>query len=263
MTAPRLIPKETILFAGAGLSIHLGVPSWSGLIGRIGEELGFDPDIFRILGTNFALAEYYQLQKGSLGPLRSELDVKWHDPKIDIGASDPHKLLVELGFAKIYTTNFDRWIEKAFAHWGGQHHIIVNVNDIAGSTAGVTDIIKFHGDFDDDDSLVLTESSYFDRMEFESPLDILLRSDALHRPILFIGYSLADVNIRYLFHKLSKIWQTAKIRRARKRSFIFMSRPNPIEEALFDKWGITPIVDPKGGTAGLIDFLASLKSTSR
>lgn len=253
-------PKETILFAGAGLSLPLGVPSWSGLIGKIGEELGFDPDIFRGLGSPLALAEYYQLQKGSLGPLRSALDVKWHDSLIDIGASDAHKLVVQLGFPKIYTTNFDRWIEKAFDHWKAAYHKIVNVNDIAGSTAGVTDIVKFHGDFDDDESLVLTESSYFNKLEFESPLDILLRADALHHPILFIGYSLADVNMRYLFHKLSKIWEAARVSRARKTSFIFMARPNPIEEALFQKWGITPIVDPKGGTAGLIDFLASLKS---
>jgi hypothetical protein len=34
------------------------------------------------------------------------------------------------------------------------------------------------------------------------------------------------------------------------------------EESLFAKWGITPVVDPKGGTAGLIEFLQSLRSTA-
>jgi hypothetical protein len=59
--------------------------------------------------------------------------------------------------------------------------------------------------------------------------------------------------MRYLFHKLWKIWSGAKISDARK----IMSRPNPVEEEIFKKWGITPIVDPVGGTAGLIEFLAS------
>jgi NAD-dependent SIR2 family protein deacetylase len=170
MTASVIIPAETILFVGAGLSMHLGLPSWSGLIGQIGEELGFDADIFRGLADPLALAEYYQLMKGSIGPLRSILDVQWHNHKVDIGASVAHKLIVELGFTRIYTTNFDRWIENAFMHWQMPYHKIINVNDIAGSAVGCTDIVKFHGDFAQDESLVLTESSYFDRLEFEKPV---------------------------------------------------------------------------------------------
>ena len=109
---------------------------------------------------------------------------------------------MELEFSRIYTTNFDWWLERAFEHWKHEYHKIVRVSDIVGSRSGVTDIVKFHGDFDDPDSLVLTESNYFDRLEFESPLDIMLRADAMGRPIIFIGYSLTDVNVRYLFDKL-------------------------------------------------------------
>jgi len=254
-------PSETVLFVGAGLSMHLGLPSWSSLMKEIGTELDFDPDIFLGLGDYLALAEYYEITKGHIGSLRSILDAKWHDPRIEVSNSKAHELIVELGFQKIYTTNFDRWIEKSFAHWGKPYHKIMNVNDIAGSKAGVTDIIKFHGDFDQDDTLVVTESNYFDRLEFEAPLDILLRADALSRPILFIGYSLADINMRYLFHKLWKVWRDAKVSKGRKPSHIFMYRPNPIEEKIFEKWGITPIVDNVGGNAGLIAFLESLRKS--
>jgi hypothetical protein len=258
MPSSIIDPRETTLFVGAGASMHLGLPSWSALVGEIGEELGFDADIFRDFSTYLALAEYYQIKKGSLRGLATLLDAKWHSPGVSVASSALHRLIAELGFPRIYTTNFDRWLERAFEHWKREYHRIVKVSDIVGSRTSVTDIVKFHGDFDDPDSLVLTESSYFDRLEFESPLDITLRADALHRPMLFIGYSLADVNIRYLFHKLGKLWNNAETTGARKENFIFMARPNPIEEALFTRWGITPIIDPNGDGSGLVDFLNSL-----
>src|SRR5262245_58477174 len=152
MSAHDINPHETVLFVGAGLSMQLGLPSWSSLVAQIGTELGYDPQIFQGFGNYLALAEYYQIMKGSIGPLRSILDVKWHDKSIDIGESDAHKLIVELGFSRIYTTNFDRWIERAFDHWKVPFHRITNVNDIAESKSDTVDLIKFHGDFDQDES---------------------------------------------------------------------------------------------------------------
>jgi SIR2-like domain len=43
-------------------------------------------------------------------------------------------------------------------------------------TDGVTHIVKYHGDFDDDASLVLTETDFLDRLSFDSPLDIKFRA---------------------------------------------------------------------------------------
>jgi hypothetical protein len=130
---------------------------------------------------------------------------------------------------------------------------------VSESRSGLIDVIKFHGDFDEKDSLVLTESNYFDRLEFEGPLDILLRADALNRPILFVGYSLSDMNMRYLFHKLWKVWEKARVSDARKKSYIYLAAPNPVEEEIYRKWGIMPIVDEVGGSRGLIEFLKAIK----
>lgn len=241
--------KSIVLFVGAGVSKNLGLPTWSELIDHIATELGYDPEIYRSFGNDLALAEYYRIKKGNIGPLRSWMDTNWHSSKIEVKDSKIHELIAKSRFPMIYTTNYDRWIEKAFDHHDRAYTKISTVSDIGRIKDGVPQIIKFHGDFDDDSSIVLDESSYFERLEFETPLDIKLRSDVLGKSVLFIGYSLTDVNLRFLFHKLSKLWGSYGRGGVQPRSYVFTHRPNPIQETILDQWGIKMITssnsDPK------------------
>jgi hypothetical protein len=129
----------------------------------------------------------------------------------------------------------------AFEIHGNEFVKVCNARDVARAREDVTQIVKFHGDFDDDDSLVLTETDYYDRLSFDSPLDIKFRADALGRPILFIGYSLSDLNIRLLLHRLWQTWKRSGYATDRPRSFVFMARRNPIEEAVLANWRITAL----------------------
>ena len=54
----------------------------------------------------------------------------------------------------------------------------------------------------------------------------------------FIGYSLSDINIRLLFYKLSKLWKEQKLEEAQIKSYIFLPRPNPIQEEILEQWRI-------------------------
>ncbi len=234
---------NAVLFAGAGLSVGLGAPTWSGLVAKMGTDLGFDPDIFQSSNASpWALAEYYKLAKGTIGPLRSWMDKEWHATDQEIRESQPHQIITEMGFESIYTTNYDRNIERAFDVSGKPYYKISNVRDFERSKKDRVNIIKLHGDFDDDSSIVLAESDYFRRLSFDSPLDVRQRSDALAKSVLFVGYSLADFNVRYLLFKLWETWKSSGYGSERPKSYIFLARPDPVSEAIFKNWGVEPII---------------------
>jgi SIR2-like domain len=253
--------RQAILFAGAGVSMTVGLPSWHTLIEHIVAELGLDPDLTKEPDLNYlTLAEYYRLKQGSIGPLRSWMDRNWSIPEETLRTSRVHELICTLDFPIIYTTNFDRNLETAFELREKPFVKIVNAKDIARIRDGVTQIVKYHGDFDDDQSIVIAETDYLDRLSFESPLDIKFRSDALGKTILFVGYSLSDLNIRFLLHRLWKTWLASGFERDRPQSYVFMMRRNPIEEAVLEQWGLQVITadrdKPENALEAFLDQLA-------
>ncbi|MDB5472913.1 MAG: Sir2 family NAD-dependent protein deacetylase [Devosia sp.] len=229
-----------MLFVGAGVSMSVGLPSWQSLVQHMAEELNLPREIVDNGDVTYqTLAEFYRLQAGSIGPLRSWMDRQWHVSREMVEQSRLHKLIVELNFPVIYTTNYDRNLELAFDIHGCSYNRIANARDIAAAKSSATQIVKFHGDFDDDASLVLAETDYFNRLSFDSPLDVKFRADALGSTILFVGYSMSDVNIRLLLHRLWQTWAQSGYERDRPRSFVFMPAASVVQEAVLGNWGIT------------------------
>ena len=107
--------ESLIPFVGAGLSIPLGLPSWDDVLDIIARQLGYTPDVFKLNGDSLQLAEYYVAMKGSIGPLRSEMDRLFNPTDEQILASRAHNALVDMRLPLLYTTNYDRIIERAYA----------------------------------------------------------------------------------------------------------------------------------------------------
>lgn len=265
--------KQVLLFVGSGISSSVGLPSWNALIARLVKQLGIDSELLEMLGDNLSLAEYYSIQSDKQGeyevsPMEFLCNIVKDSEKNNrnkIETSTVHQSIVDLGCPIIYTTNYDHCLEIAYDHFGKPYHTISSVADIANLPSDTTQIIKIHGDYNNPQDIVFTESSYFDRLDFESPLDIKLRGDMLSKTILFIGYSLSDVNIRLLIYKLDKIWKRSGVDTdlnltIRPKSYIFMAQPNYIQEAILKERGIVPIIgrsiDPQVSTE---EFLRSIK----
>lgn len=151
------------------------------------------------------------------------------------------------------------FLEKSFEYYDKNYTKVANVRDTIKIALKNPQIVKFHGDFDDDSSIVLDESSYFRRLQFETPLDIKLRSDALGRNVLFIGYSLSDINVRYLLFRLTSLWANTSYSSIQPKSYIFSHRPNPIQEIVLDQWNIEMISSAGDNPESeLADFLQEI-----
>lgn len=255
--------NKLILFIGSGVPGTLELPTWGKLIETLAREREYDSKVFDLMGDFLALAEYYKVtnDEQSIKALCDWMKTNWNIGEGKLLDSDIYRAIVNLGCSVIYTTNYDHTLEDAFLATKKPYKRIVGVDDLASIGYNATQIVKFHGDMDDESSIVLAEQDYFKRLDFESHLDIKLRADMLGKSILFLGYSLSDINIRFLIYKLDQLWGTAGKTGERPKSYIFMAKPNPIQEKIFSERGIVPIVGQgTDRTASLKQFLEALSS---
>lgn len=265
--ADLLHANKIIPFVGAGFSEGCGCPSSQTLAQQLVKRFNLaaegllaneDIDLLR-------LAEYLKItQNGDLSSVHREIRFILNKEEIDISQSYQHLLLAQLGAPIIYTTNYDRLLERSFDHLNIPYHTIISTEDVVKyADSSATQIIKFHGSLEQEDSLVLTESDYYKRLEFVTPIDIKLRADALSKSLLFLGYSFSDFNIRYLWFKLRSMTEELNAKQIPK-SYILLINPDQITAALLENRGIIPIAlsSCPGSTitAQLCSFLEKLLS---
>lgn len=199
--AGNLIP-----FIGAGFSYIFGFPLWADLLQQLCLEpvLGLDySEIAKACGDDYLrIAEYIQVKLDGDRTLFAEIIRKKLTPKLEAVQSSTHVELINLNAPVIYTTNYEDQIEKVFQELGLQPTIIRNDKELLQIRGHLPEIVKFHGDLADPNSLVLTQTSFFQRLSLESLIDLKFRADILGKSILFMGYSFKDLNIRYIWAKL-------------------------------------------------------------
>lgn len=107
---PVALAQETAaIFVGAGVSIAAGYPSWKDLLHEIGAELGVDSGDVSDLA---ALAQWHIRQSSGATKIRQVI-------RDEIGVERPVpaslEIIARLPLKHIWTTNYDRLIERAFS----------------------------------------------------------------------------------------------------------------------------------------------------
>ena len=106
----------------------------------------------------------------------------------------------------------------------------------------------------------VVSGTQFDRIDFESAIDIKLRADMLGKSLVFVGYQLQDVNIRYMLYKLHKLRQ--HVRRGANlapSAFLTTFGTGEIQKTLLARWDVSIIeLDPIDKTRSMDAFLEAL-----
>jgi hypothetical protein len=264
----RLIP-----FIGAGFSAPLQLPSWSQLMQWMGAGLQFDPpELFEIHGNALQLAGYFDLEHPDRLPgFISEMRRRFHDPAVDKRrrSSIQHQALAACDFRAIYTTNFEHHIEKALRDWDKKKKVSVltRLEDFMRPVdPSACSVIKFHGDLAYPETIVLTESQFFDRHRLEAAPDQRLRSDLLGNVFLFLGYSFSDPNIRYIWHRMDRLRKesrestgTSASTPPQLRSYWVTFGAGLVQPRLLEEWHIDVIeLDASNKSKSVAELLTAL-----
>ncbi|WP_164018010.1 SIR2 family protein [Pyxidicoccus trucidator] len=259
----RLIP-----FLGAGFSKPLHLPDWSELIASMAEPLGFEPELFMDHGSAEQLAEFFSVaHPNNFERLVYGMARKFNSEEASQlrKVSPTHKALALLDqWHTIYTTNFDCHIEHALRDAGRKVSVLASFVDFQDKQeAGACDVIKFHGTLEIRNTIILTESGFFDRMALEDAADQRLRADLLSHSFLFIGYSFSDMNIRYIWYRMHQLRQRSQAgSRAPltpRKCFFATHGAGPVQPMLLEQWNVDVIqLDPEDKTASVAELLRSI-----
>jgi len=191
------------VFIGAGLSRRAGYPDWRTLLADIAKELGLDIEAEHDLA---AVAQYSLNRAARKRNKLTRLIVDHFPPKAD--APEPFRILARLPVRHIWTTNYDKLAETAWA----QEAKLLDVksrNDDLGfdrSWAHAT-LYKMHGSVDHPTEVVIAKDDYeLYRRERPGFLQVLT-GQLVTKQMLFLGFSFTDPNLAHLFASIREAFQ--------------------------------------------------------
>lgn len=191
--AQRIASNTWVLFPGAGVSMHSGLPPASSLVERLESDLGLSKGTLSRDDLASACSQYQHTKGEGREPLitflRRELDTDGREP------ARLHDLLLDLGPKEILTTNPEDLWEKALKRRNIPFRTIVRGADWGECTDHQLPLVKLHGDLAQPDTLVFAEDDYWGYPRDEI-LSTHLRSLLSRKSFFFVGYSAGDQNLR-------------------------------------------------------------------
>lgn len=230
----KIRKKEVVLWAGAGFSRYTNLPTGGELASKIISEL---PTEYHDDLKNKALPEiaeeFVMLNEGTE---RELFRILKENIDIELDRLDVHEKLTEIiQIDKIVTTNYDKLFEKAY---GSNLSVIVKNSQLPLATRNVK-LFKIHGDIDQEDTMVVTSSDYvefFTSSNSNSAVWKNIESIMNENSLLFVGYSLDDINIKVLLETMIK-----NIGKFRHQSFFVSPGLPPHKQQFLRNKGITYI----------------------
>ncbi|WP_165431046.1 SIR2 family protein [Atlantibacter hermannii] len=150
-------------------------------------------DAKRVFSENISPFKYSLCQRFSETKLRDDID--------------NNELLSFKGFLKkakmIITTNYDAFIEQLLLTEGINPKLYIGNHGFFEDTIGWSELYKIHGDISDPKSIIINTDDYHKYDEKSILISAKILSNMIKNPILFLGYSLTDRNVKKLLSDFS------------------------------------------------------------
>jgi hypothetical protein len=199
-----------VLFCGSGLSAWAKLPTWKKLLEQIVKELSDEtpdnPDLSELsrLLEDGKLLEVADHCKEALGPQRYYSILSEHLRGEAVAIPEPHKIIAQLPFSAIVTTNYDKLLERSFAEVSSWPKTPTHQDvDMLGPLLfdGGFFILKAHGDIDRSETMILTTRDYQRIIHANPAFNSIFSAILYTKALLFVGYSLNDPDFRLLFDR--------------------------------------------------------------
>jgi len=191
---PESLAEETAaIFVGAGVSMGAGYPSWKDLLRDIGEELGVSSADVSDLA---ALAQWHIRRSSGATKIRQVIR---KEIGVEHAVPDTLDIIARFPVRHIWTTNYDRLIERAFSALGRPLDPISAAADLAlKPRAGAARLYKMHGTVDRLNDLVISTDDYELFRSKRGAFLPLLQAHLSSLSMLFVGLSFTDPNVRHV-----------------------------------------------------------------
>ncbi len=238
----QLCKGNCVLFVGAGISMgEGGLPSGRQLAKELAERCDYPGDDLAL----DRVAQYYvnTIDKASL--------LQYVCQRIREARREPmatHRLIADLPFKIIVSTNYDCLIERALEEAGQPFNVIVTDKQVSSWDEDKVNLLKVHGCVSQWESIVITKDDYWEFFERRPNIVNILSAEAARRSLLFVGHGLGDDDFNRIYLQV-----TRNLAEFRHKSYAVQLDPDPVNVA-FWKAKRLEIID-----ADATRFLTALK----
>lgn len=221
----ELAAGNAAIFAGAGLSAPAGFVDWKSLLKPLAEELRLDIDKEHDL---LGVAQYHLNSKENQRNQLNQLLIT--NFAVAAAPTISHKVIAKLPVSLIWTTNYDRLIEKAFDEEGRVLDVKYERTHFTTTKPNRTAVLyKMHGDIEHPDKAILTKDDYEKYYDSHGEFLNALSGALTERTFLFLGFSFKDPNLDFVLGRIR-----SRFAQNQKRHFCLMKErskgPNETEE---------------------------------